>query len=229
MSPLAAGKVFSGRLGALLIMAALAAPPLCHAAQKQDDVGEKWAKRDAWQHPSEVMDALGLKAGSVVGDVGCGEGYFTFHFASRVGPQGKVYAEDIDYKVLNKISDRAFKEKLGQIEEILGSDRDPRLPATGLDAILVVDAFHEMHNYDDMLQGMYLALKPGGLLGIIDRKAEPGQPRSNYFEHHRIPEKLTQEDATRNGFRLLRKEAGFTTPERNYFFLLFQKPNTHSK
>src|SRR5215469_6075145 len=76
--------------------------------------------RDAWEKPQEVMDALGINSGNVVADVGAGEGYFTFHFAARVGPSGKVYAEDILDDQLEKIRARAEKQKLAQIETIHG-------------------------------------------------------------------------------------------------------------
>src|SRR5262245_50788889 len=78
----------------------------------QDD----WKVRDDWEKPQEVMDVLGIKAGSVVADVGAGEGYFSFHLAGRVGPTGKVYAEDILDDRLEKIRARAASEKLPQIE-----------------------------------------------------------------------------------------------------------------
>src|SRR5215475_1313736 len=77
--------------------------------------------RDAWQRPEAVMDALGIKPGSVVGDVGAGGGYFTFHLARRVGPTGKVYAEDILEEEVKKIRERAEGEKLVQVEAILGA------------------------------------------------------------------------------------------------------------
>ena len=72
-----------------------------------DAAQEDHEGRDAWQHPEQVMDVLGVKAGSRVADVGCGRGHFSFRLARRVGPQGKVYAEDTDEKELNKIRQRA--------------------------------------------------------------------------------------------------------------------------
>lgn len=187
---------------------------------------DEWAKRDAWQRPAEVMDALGIKPRSVVADVGAGEGYFTFRLAARVGPEGKVYAEDILEDKVAKVRARAAKQGLRQIEVILGASNDPRLPAETLDAILVVNAYHEMREYDAMLEGMYRGLKPGGLLVIIDSPIPPGEPRENYFKDHRIPEQLVREDAARNGFRFVRQEPGFHRPEsrRSYFFLIFEKP-----
>ncbi len=186
---------------------------------------QEWEERDSWQRPAEVMDALGVRPGSVVGDVGAGTGYFSFHLAARVGPQGKVYAEDIRDESLAKIRERAKKEDLAQIETILGTESDPRLPAGSLDAILVVNAYHEMRKYDAMLQAIVRALRPGGRLAIIDRETQRGQWRSTYLEEHKIPQELVREDAARNGLGFLREEKGFE-PEagEHWFFLIFEKP-----
>lgn len=186
---------------------------------------DEWKERDAWQRPSEVMDALAIKPGSVVADVGAGGGYFTFRLAARVGQKGKVYAEDILKEEVTKIRTRAAKEGLAQIEAILGTSNDPRLPPESLDVVLVVNAYHEMREHDAMLQGMYRGLKPGGLLAIIDAPANPGKARESYFKNHRIPEQLVREDAARNGFHFVRQEPGFNPPDndRNYFFLIFEK------
>lgn len=185
------------------------------------------AARDAWQRPNEVMDALGIKAGSVVADVGAGGGYFTFHFAERVGPTGKVYAEDVREKEMEDIRARAGKGNLAQIETIVGTTSDPKLPVGTLDAILVCNAYHEMHDYNAMLQGMFKALKPGGMIGIIDAPAEPGQPRESYYQPHHIPKELVRGDLTRNGFQFVREGNGFKPSDegsRSYYFLLFEKP-----
>ncbi len=203
----------------LLVLAALAWLGFPLAGQ------DEWAKRDAWQRPAEVMDALGIRAGSVVADVGAGNGYFTFRLASRVGPQGKVYAEDIRDEELAKIRERAKKEGVAQIETILGTPNDPRLPAESVDAILVVNAYHEMKEYDAMLGAMFRALKPGGLLAIIDARAKPGKPRKKYFDDHIMPEQLVREDAARNSFHFLHEEPGLKNSEgkREYYFLIFEK------
>jgi ubiquinone/menaquinone biosynthesis C-methylase UbiE len=193
----------------------------CGRAHAQED----WTKRDAWQRPDEVLDALKLKAGSVVADVGAGPGYFTFHLAERVGPQGKVYAVDIQSDVLAQIRSRAEKEKLKQIETVLGAANDPKLPAEQLDAILVMNAYHEFVEYDAMMQGMLRALRPGGLLAIIDAEDKMGEGRKTYQGRHRMPKEMTREDAERNGFRLVKELPGFTNPARGrtYYFLLFEK------
>ncbi|HKF52413.1 MAG TPA: class I SAM-dependent methyltransferase [Candidatus Acidoferrales bacterium] len=186
-------------------------------------------QRDRWQRPDEVMDALGIKAGSAVADVGAGNGYFTFHFATRVGPTGKVYAEDVRENEMADIHSGAQKKGLNQIETIVGTPDDPKLPAGTLDAVLVCNAYHEMHDYDAMLQGMYKALKPGGIIGIIDAAAQPGQPRGSYYQPHHIPKELVRDDLARNGFHFLREGRGFVPPDegtRTYYFLIFEKPAT---
>ena len=184
------------------------------------------AARDAWQRPEEVMDALGIQAGTVVADIGSGDGYFSFHLARRVGHGGRVYAVDIDQGELKKLRKQAEKEELGQIETILGAKDDPRLPPESVDVVLVVNAYHEMRDYDAMLAGLYRALKPGGLLGIIEAEDEPGKPRETYYGRHRMPEEVVREDAERAGFRFLRTEPGFTRPkpQKEFYFLIFEKP-----
>jgi predicted methyltransferase len=182
--------------------------------------------RDAWQRPEEVMDALGLRAGSVVADVGCGRGYFSFHLADRVTSGGRVYAVDVDEDDLNSLRRRADREQRTQIETILSEANDPRLPSAVLDAALIVNAYHEMREYDAMLAGIYAALKPGGLLAVIDGDIEPGQKRSTYYRRHRMPEEVVREDATRAGFRFREKRPGFVRPRGNkeFYFLIFEKP-----
>jgi predicted methyltransferase len=208
----------SSRLFFLLLVLPWLAPPLL----SQDD----WKARDQWEKPQQVMDVLGLKPGSIVADVGAGEGYFTFHLAARVGPAGKVYAEDIRDDRLGKIHSRADKEKLTQIETVHGETDDPRLPAEQMDVVLISNAYHEMRDYDKMLKAIFRALRPGGLLAIIDAPAKPGEPRESYYDRHRIPEELVREDTARNGFTLLREQPTFTPPDsdRTYFFLIFEKP-----
>jgi predicted methyltransferase len=207
---------------ALVSVATLAG--LLHLRAAQDDKA-RFAARDSWQRPEEVMDKLDIKSGSVVADVGCGSGYFTFHLAQRVGPAGKVYAEDVNSEVLRKIQARIVEEHLTQIETIQGKPGNPDLPVEKLDAILMMNAYHEMKDFNQMLSGMHRALKPGGTLGIIDHEADLGQPRSEYQERHRIPEELVREDLARNGFHFLRSEPGFlsTDTQKKFYFLIFDK------
>lgn len=203
-----------------LVVASLLVCPVRSAAQ------ETGPERDEWQRPQEVLDALGIKGGSVVADVGCGSGYFTFKLAQRVSREGKVYAEDVDEDEVAKVRHRAEDEGLTQVESLVGVADDPQLPAGSLDVALVVNSYHEWREYEKMLRHLYEALKSGGLLAIIDGAAEPGKSRSEYYSHHRMPEELVREDAAREGFRFLRKEPGFLRPDqkKDFYFLVFAKP-----
>ncbi len=173
------------------------------------------------------MDILGVRAGSVVADVGAGGGYFTFQLASRVGPHGKVYAEDVVDSHLEKIRERAKKEGLPQIETILGSQSDPKLPPGALDAILLVMTYHEMEDCDAMLDAMTRGLKPTGLLAVIDPQGEPNQSRSSYAQEHKMSKALVQQDAARHSLRFVREAKGFDADDGNHlFFLIFEKPKS---
>ena len=179
-------------------------------------------KRDTWQRPTEVMDALGAKVGSRVADIGCGFGYFTFRLATRVGAEGKVYAVDIESKAIDKVRERKEREKLGQVEPILSESANPHLP-DNLDAVLIVDAYHEFREYDDTMEAVYHALKPGGRLVIIDGEGPTGRPRTEYHRLHTIPAELVREEVSRHNFVFKESRPGFYDEEygKKMYFLIF--------
>jgi predicted methyltransferase len=185
--------------------------------------------RDAWQRPAEVFDALAVKPGHRVADIGSGSGYFTFRLAARVGAEGKVYAVDIDPEAINKVRRRKERENLAQVEPVLGAADDPRLPAD-LDAILIVDTYHEFREYDRMMQSVFRALKPGGRLVIIDGEAPFGRPRTSYHSLHRIPAELVREEVARHGFVFKESRPGFYDAEydKKMYFLVFERPALNS-
>jgi predicted methyltransferase len=187
-------------------------------------------ERDRWNHPDEVIGALGIRPGSVVADVGCGKGYFALKFATRVAPDGKVYAEDIRDDVLDDLRADARKQSLSVIETVLGADNDPKFAASSLDVVFTMDSYHEWVDYDAMLDHLYAALKPGGIFGLIDGDTAPGKSRDDYHSMHRMPEPMERHDLARHGFRFLRSEPGFTRPSdgKTYYFLIFQKPGDGS-
>src|SRR5262249_28430178 len=151
-------------------------------------------------------------AGSRVADIGCGFGYFTFRLAARVGGEGKVYAVDIDREAINKVRERKEREKLAQVNPVLGESADPRLP-NDLDAVLIVDAYHEFREYDQTMQSVFRALSPGGRLVIIDGEARAGRPRTEYHRLHCIPEALVREEVARAGFVFKESRQGFYDAE----------------
>jgi predicted methyltransferase len=195
-----------------------------HLEDYRDD-----ATRDAWQRPGAVMDALGIRRGSRVADIGAGSGYFTFHLARRVGTMGRVYAVDVQRPALEAIARRAAAGALPQVRIVEGTDEDPRLPAASVDAILVVNTYHELRAFDAMMQGFRRALKPGGTLAIIDCEALAGELPGRAYRYHRISSAAVREDAERAGFRLARRELGFVDPNASLFsaywyFLVFERP-----
>ena len=209
-------------------------PPASSFTYKRITVGKKPApeqesersrKRDAWQRPGEVMDALSVKPGDRVADIGSGFGYFTFRLAARVGAEGKVYAVDISEEAINKVRQRKERENLQQVEPILSAEDDPRLP-TGLDEVLIVDSYHEFRKYDQIMQAVFRALKSGGRLGIIDGEAKSGELRTTYHRLHAIPLELVREEITRNGFVFKERRPGFYDSEygKKMYFLIFEKP-----
>jgi SAM-dependent methyltransferase len=142
--------------------------------------GADWLERnerEMEEHPDAALDAIGLKPGMVVGDVGAGTGYMTLRMAKRVGPSGKVYANDVQPEMLRRLRQNAAKEKLSNVETVLGTEADPKLPAGKLDLILLVDVYHEFSQPQKMLRKMREALKPDGRLVLLEyRKEDPNIP-----------------------------------------------------
>jgi predicted methyltransferase len=137
--------------------------------------------REQWQKPDQIMDALGVAEGSVVAELGAAGGWFTLRLARRVGPNGLVYAEDIQPAMLDAIGRRMQNENQSNVKPVLGTPSDPRLPA-GIDAVLISDAFHEMDDPADrsvivtLLGNVGRSLKPQGRLGIVDWTPGGGGP-----------------------------------------------------
>ncbi|HEY2153426.1 MAG TPA: methyltransferase domain-containing protein, partial [Vicinamibacterales bacterium] len=137
--------------------------------------------RDQWQKPDQIMDALGIADGSVVADLGAAGGWFTLQLARRVGPNGLVYAEDIQPQMIEAISRRMQNENLLNVRPVLGTASDPRLPP-GLDAAIISDAYREMDDPADhslvvtLLANVARSLKPEGRLGIVDYLPGGGGP-----------------------------------------------------
>ena len=207
----------------LLLFAVLAAASGCAHAQNRGP------ERDVWQHPDQVMDELGIHAGSVVADVGCGRGYFTFRMAKRVGPSGKVYAVDLQESWIDEIRKRASSEGLKQIRATQGEPDDPELPKDGLDLVFAMNTYHEWRQNEAMLNHIYQALKPGGIFALIDGKAPTGHSREYYHLEHRMPESMERADVLHAGFVFVRQLPGFTQPDnqKQFYFLVFQKPIGH--
>jgi SAM-dependent methyltransferase len=139
--------------------------------------------REDWQKPDLIMDALRIAEGSIVADLGAGGGWFSVRLARRVGPRGRVYAEDIQPQMIDAIKGRVERENLSNVVTVMGTADDPRLPP-GVDAALIVGSFHEMQLDEAgkrrdpvvLLQNIARSLKPQGRLGVVDFLPGGGGP-----------------------------------------------------
>ena len=122
------------------------------------------------------MDVLHVADGSKVADIGAGAGWFTIHLARRVGPNGVVYSQDVQREMLEAIKRRVQREGLQNVQTTRGEGSNPNLPVAGLDAIVVVDAYQEVEDRVTFLQNLARALKPNGLIGVVNWKPGRGGP-----------------------------------------------------
>lgn len=166
--------------------------------------------RDDWNKPDLIMDALGVADGATVADLGAGGGWFTIRLARRVGPNGLVYAQDIQPQMIEAINRRVQQEALTNVRTVLGTPSDARLPG-GLDAVLIVDAYREMDEpsrpqvLQDLLRSVSRALKPQGRVGIVDFLPGGGGPGPAEDDRVKPDEIIAAVEAA--GFRLQSREA----------------------
>ena len=171
------------------------------------------AGRDAWQRVPDIFAAMGVREGAVVADVGAGNGYFTTRLAKAVGPTGRVYAVDISSNAIAGLRNRLEREGLTNVELVLSTPSDPKLPAAALDAALIINAYHEMREHQAILAALKRSLKPNGRLVIVEPidDGQRGAPRANQESHHQIAPLYLQQDALQAGFVIVRFEDRFTT------------------
>lgn len=129
-------------------------------------------EREKEEQPTKLVQVLKLKPGEVVADVGAGSGYLTFRVAEKVGPTGRVFAVDIQPEMLALIRERSKAKGLTNVEPVLGTETDPKLPAAAVDTILMVDVYHEFSHPYEMTEAMVKALKPCGRLVFVEYRME---------------------------------------------------------
>ncbi len=139
-------------------------------------------ERDIEEAPDKALDALSLTPGLTVADIGAGSGYMTVRMARRVGPTGRVFAEDIQPQMIDLLRQRLARERLENVTAVLGAIDDPKLPPDTIDLALLVDVYHEFSQPEKMLAGLRAAIKSGGRLVLLEyRKEDPSIPIR--FEH----------------------------------------------
>ena len=147
--------------------------------------GADWlerSERELEEEPDKALDALGSLTGLTVADLGAGSGYFTARLAARTGPEGRVFATDLQPEMLKMLAARLGRENVKHVTLVQGAIDDPKLPPASIDLVLMVDVYHEFSEPQKMLRGIRAALRPGGRLVLLEyRKEDPDVPIR--FEH----------------------------------------------
>ncbi len=219
----------------LLLLALL--PALALAAPKPDGTQRQTAApwtgdADAFDTPGRdkilrlpaTFRALHITRGKAVADVGAGGGWLSVRLARAVGPSGTVYAEEILPKYTAYTAARAKRAGLGNVRTVLGTTSDPKLPANSLDAVVILNAYHEFDQPLGMLARIKAALKSGGRLGIIERdtpelrrearrayaktgeilhRVEERDDHNPLTDDHRLALDIVRREGERAGFRFL--------------------------
>jgi ubiquinone/menaquinone biosynthesis C-methylase UbiE len=184
-----------------------------HAQNPYTDVYKEsaWAERDKWQKPQEIIRLMNIKAGSVVADVGCHEGYMTVKLANAVGHSGKVYAVDVEQHKLDRLKNHLEVRKIANVSLVKGDYDNPKLPARSLDAVIILDTYHEMDDHDEILQHIKTSLKPGGRLVICEPIADErkNSSRTEQERKHELAMKFALEDLAKAGFQIVSKQENF--------------------
>jgi ubiquinone/menaquinone biosynthesis C-methylase UbiE len=152
------------------------------------------------------MDALAIADGSRVADIGAGAGWFTIKLAQRVGPNGRVYAQDVQRQMLEAIRRRVALEGLANVETRLGEGSEPNLPKGELDAVLVVDVYPEVEDRVGLLRNLAVALKANGRIGVVNYLPGSGGPGPSPQEGVRVESTAVEADAKAAGLRVLARQ-----------------------
>jgi len=180
---------------------------------------EKWAKvfddpkRDAWQKPHQVIQALALKPDAVIADIGSGTGYFALRFAHMV-PKGRVYGLDTEPDMVKYLAERAKREGMANLTALAAAPGDPKLPEKA-DLVVLVDVYHHIDGREAYFAKLRASLKPGGRVAIIDFRMESpeGPPQAA-----RVSPGQVKAEFKRAGYAL-EKEHAFLP---NQYFLVFR-------
>lgn len=167
--------------------------------------GAEWlerSERELEEAPDTALDALDITEGMTVADIGAGVGYFTERLARRVGPSGKVYANDIQVGMLNRLRENMRQQKIGNVTPVLGTATDPRLPAAAMDLVLLVDVYHEFSHPQEMLRKIRQSLMPDGRLVLLEYKKE--DPSVPIRPEHKMSVQEVRMELEPEGFRLER-------------------------
>ena len=181
--------------------------------------------RSERQRPRDIVDALDLKPGGTVADVGTGVGFMLPYLSHAVGDTGHVIGEDIQNDFLDKAKTKAQLSHLNNIQFVLGTDRDPNLPADTLEAVLVLDVYHHFDYPEAMLEHIHDSLLSDGKLVIVEYfkrpGAMPGSDPDRAVQHIRLDQDDLIKEVEANGFRLISKRE--LVPKSQYIAVFAKK------
>jgi ubiquinone/menaquinone biosynthesis C-methylase UbiE len=189
-----------------------------YVAKFETGTREVYARREA------IVRALELKKGMAVGDVGAGTGAFTRLIADRVGPEGKVYAVDISKAFLEHIARESERLGQSQVKTVQGSQESIGLGTASIDLAFLCDVYHHLENPSANLGSIRAALKPGGVLAVVDFDRVKGQSSEFVLEHVRADKSTFAAEIRAAGFIILETPNAPSLKEN--FFLRFRKGET---
>ena len=169
-------------------------------------LGASWLERPEREREERtdlLLDALDLKPTDVVADIGAGTGFFTFLMASKV-PQGRVLAVDIQPKMIEYLNEGKAKRKIPNVQPVLGTESDPKLPANAVDLAILIDAYHEFSYPREMIQRITSSLKPGGRIVLVEYRAE--DPTVPIKELHKLSVAQATKEMKAAGLKLLKND-----------------------
>jgi predicted methyltransferase len=168
------------------------------------------SERDQWQRPDEIVQALNLRRGNVVVDLGSGAGYFALKLSVAVGKQGRVLAVDIRRLPLIFLWIRALLRNQHNVTVAHAQPEQPDLPAGVANGVLVANTYHEFHSPKSMVDQIFRSLAPGGRLVIVDRGPEAPTGKFDESEaHHHVPVTSVEVELRQRGFEIVRREDRF--------------------
>jgi SAM-dependent methyltransferase len=181
--------------------------------------------RSERQRPRDIIDAMDLRPGGSVADIGTGVGFMLPYLSHAVGDTGHVIGEDIQTDFLDKAKTKAQLNYLNNVQFVLGTDRDPKLPADTLQSVLVLDVYHHFDYPEAMLEHIHDSLLSDGKLVIVEYfkrpGAMPGGDPNRAVEHIRLDQDDLIKEVESNGFRLVSKRD--LVPKSQYIVIFARK------
>jgi ubiquinone/menaquinone biosynthesis C-methylase UbiE len=151
------------------------------------------------EHPDEALNLIGIPKGGTVADVGAGVGYYSAKLAKRVGPEGKVYANDIQEGMIERLRQNMAAQHITNVISVLGTEDDPKLPKDQMDIVMLVDVYHEFSKPVQMIDHIRDSLKPGGRLILLEYRAE--DPSVPIRPEHKMSVKTVRQELEPQGLK----------------------------